>query len=60
MLRLVSDINHQHENYWGDKRKWIAPEVFIDFSSDYYKNSDDLMMNEIIEYLKNCFIQKNK
>lgn len=46
-----SNLYHQRGQYSSDKRKWIAPDIFIDFSCNDYKNGVDPVLNEIIEYV---------
>jgi len=46
-----SNLYHQRGKYSADRRKWIAPDVYIYFSFEDYKNGYDPVMNEISDYL---------
>jgi len=47
-----SNLYHQRGHYSSDKRKWIAPDIYIDFSFNDYKNGIDPVLNTIIEFTK--------
>jgi hypothetical protein len=47
-----SNLYHQRGNYSADERKWIAPDVFIDFSFQDFENGKDPVIDEIVEFVK--------
>jgi len=46
-----SNLYHQHGNYSADSRKWIAPDIFIGFSFEHYKNGEDPVMDEVKDFI---------
>ena len=44
-----SNIFHQH-GYSADTRKWVAPDIYVEFNFHHFKNGIDPVIEEIIEF----------
>ena len=47
----ASNIYHQN-GFSSDTRIWVAPDIYVGFSFDDYKNGRDPVIEEIIKYTK--------
>ena len=47
-----SNVFHQR-GYSTDTRKWVSPDIFVEFNFEHFKNGIDPVIEEIIKYTNN-------
>ena len=48
----ASNVFHQH-GYSADTRKWVSPDILVEFNFEHFKNGIDPVIEEIIKYTNN-------